>query len=76
MLDDAVEVLKMLPDEATNAAVIRDCFEGAIGGLVSHCGTSDGDIVNVPDHVLGNLRLKDAHHIIMEDGDHISPTHQ
>ena len=76
MLDDAVEVLKMLPDEATNATVLQDCLKGAVGGLVSCCGTSDGDIVDVWDRVLGNLWLKDVCHIIIEDGDSISPTHQ
>ena len=45
----------MLPDEAANAAVFRDCLKGAIGGLVSCCGTSDGDVVDVGDRVLGNL---------------------
>ena len=66
----------MLPDEVTNATVLRDCFEGAVRGLISHCGISDGDIVNVGDRVLGNLRLKDVRHIIVEDGDHVSPTHR
>ena len=65
----------MLPDKAVNAAVFQDCLEGAIGGLVSRCRTADGDIVDVGDHVLGNLQLKDVHHVIMEDGDCISPTH-
>ena len=55
MLDDAVEVLKVLPDKVADTAVLRDCLEGAVGGLVSHCGTSDGDIVNVEDHVLTPL---------------------
>ena len=66
----------MLPDEATNAAVLWNCFKGAVRGLVSCCGTSDGDIVNVGDHVLGNLWLKDVCHIVVEDGDHVSPTHR
>ena len=66
----------MLPDEAANAAVFRDCFEGAVGGLVSHCGTSDGDVVDVGDSVLGNLRLKDVRYVVVEDGDRISPTHR
>ena len=65
----------MLPDEVANAAVFQDCFEGAVGGLVSRCRTSDGDIINVEDHVLGNLQLKDVCHIVVEDGDRISPTH-
>ena len=76
MLDDVVEVLKMLPDEVTNATVLQDGLEGAIGGLVSHCGTSDGDVVDVGDHVLGNLWLKDVHYIVVEYGDSVSPTHQ
>ena len=66
----------MLPDEAANAAVFRDCLEGAVGGLVSHCRTSDGDIVDVGDSVLGNLWLKDVCYVVVEDGDRISPTHQ
>ena len=66
----------MLPDKATNAAVLWDCFEGAVGGLVSRCRTSDGDIVDVGDGVLWNLWLNDVHHVVMEDGDHVSPTHR
>ena len=66
----------MLPDEAANAAVLRNCFEGAIGGLVSRCRTLDGDIVNVGDRVLGNLWLKDVCHVVVEDGDRVSPTHR
>ena len=75
MLDNVVKVLKMLPNKVADAAVFQDCFEGAVGGLVSHCRTVDGDIVNVGDRVLGNVWLKDVHHVIMEDGDHVSPTH-
>ena len=66
----------MLPDKVANATVLWDCLEGAIGGLVSRCGTSYGDIVDVGDCVLGNLQLKDVCHVIVEDGDSISPTHQ
>ena len=76
MLDNAVEVLKVLPDEAADAAILWDCFEGAIRGLVSHCRTVNGYIVNVGDRVLANLQLKDVHHVIVEDGDSVSPTHQ
>ena len=68
--------MKMLPNEAADAAVLWDCLEGAVGSLVSRCGTSDGDIVDVGDCVLGNLRLKDVCHVIVEDGDSVSPTHQ
>ena len=66
----------MLPDEAMNAAVLQDCLEGAIRGLVSCCGPSDGDIIDVGDCVLWNLQLKDMCHIFMEDGDSTSPTHR
>ena len=65
----------MLPDKAANATVLQNCFEGAIRGFISRCGTSDGDIVNVGDRVLGNLRLKDVRHVVVEDGDCVSPTH-
>ena len=58
----------MLPNEAVDATVLKDGLKGAIGSLVSHCRTMHGDIIDVGDCVLGNLQLKDVHHIIMEDG--------
>ena len=71
-----VEVLEVLPDEVVNAAILQDGFEGAIGGLVCRCRATNGDIVDIGDHVLGNLQLKDVHYIVMENGDCISPTHR
>ena len=76
MLDDAVEVLEMLPDELVDPTVLWDCLKGAIGGLVSRCGTTNGDVIDVGDRVLRNFRLKDVHHVVVEDGDSISPTHR
>ena len=66
----------MLPDEVADTAVLRDCLEGAVGGLVSRCRTTNGDVVNVGDCVLGNLWLKDVRYVVMEDRDSVSPTHQ
>ena len=66
----------MLPDEAVDPAVLQDCLEGAVGGLVSRCGSTNGDVVNVRDCVLGNLQLKDVRYVVVEDGDSVSPTHQ
>ena len=66
----------MLPNTPANPTVLQDCLEGVIGGLVSRCGTMNGDIVDVGDRVLRNLQLKDVCHVVVEDGDSISPTHQ
>ena len=65
----------MLPNEAADAAVLQDGLEGAVGGLVSCCRTANGDIIDVGDRVLGNLQLKDVHHVVVEDEDSVSPTH-
>ena len=75
-LDDAVEVLKMLPNKAADAAVLRDGLKGAIGGLVSQCRTTNGDVVDVGDRILRNFQLKDVCHVFVKDGDSISPTHR
>ena len=66
----------MLPNKAVDAGILWDGFEGDVGGLVHRCGTTDGYIVDIGDHVLGNLWLKDMGYVVMEDGDCISPTHQ
>ena len=76
MLNDAVEVLKVLPNKAVDATILWDGFEGAIGGLVHHYGTTNGYVIDIGYGELGNLWLKDVHHIIVEDGDSVSPTHQ
>ena len=64
----------MFPNKVADAAVLWDGLGGAVGGLVSCCGTANGDVVDVGNHVLGNLWLKDVHHVVVEDGDSISPT--
>ena len=59
-----------------DTTVLQDCFKGAVRGLISHCGTVNGYIVDIGYGVLWNLWLKDVHHVIIEDGDSVSPTHQ
>ena len=59
-----------------DAVVLWDGLEGAISSSVSCCRTTNGDVIDVGDHVLGNLQLKDVHYVIVEDGDCVSPTHQ
>ena len=66
----------MLPDKVADATILQDCFEGAVRGLVSLSRTMNGYIVDVGDHVLGNLQLKGVYHVIVENGDCISPTHR
>ena len=46
-----------------------------IRGLVCCCRTVNGYVVNIGYGVLGNLRLKDVHRVVVEYGDCISPTH-
>ena len=66
----------MLPKKMADATVLWDGLKGAVSGLVSCCRTMNGDVIDVGDHVLGNLWLKDVHHIVVEDGDCVSPAHR
>ena len=75
MLDNAVEVLKMFPNEMADPAVFRNGFKGSIIALVCGHGTMDGYIVYVGYNELGNLQLKDMHNIIVEYWYFVSPTH-
>ena len=65
----------MLPDEVADAAILWDGFEGAIWGLLCHCGTVNGHIIDIGYGVLGNLWLKDVHYVVVKNGDCVSPTH-
>ena len=74
-LDDAVEVLKMLPDEAADTAVLWDCLEGAVLALIHSCGVADVHVVDVGNGELGNLWLKNMSNVIVENWNSIGPTH-
>ena len=75
MLDDVIEVLKMFPDEAVDAAVLQDCLKGAILAPVHSHRATDRDIVYVGNGELGNLWLKDMCDVIMEYQNSVGPAH-
>ena len=65
----------MLPDKVADAAVLRDCLEGAVQALIHRCGAVDGHIVDVGNGELGNLQLEDMCDVIVKNWNGVGPTH-
>jgi hypothetical protein len=65
-LYDSIEVLEVLPYEASNARILRDGLEGIIRLTILGARFFDYDIVDVEDGDVGDFRLKDVGDIIVE----------
>ena len=76
MLNDAIEVLEMFPNESSDARIFWDCLFFAVVLEISRCGSSYWYVVDVG---LCNMRYfgsEDVSHVIVKDGNRICPSHR
>ena len=75
MLDDSMDVLKVLPDKATNARVLGDSLLGTIREDVASVRSLDGNMVSEGLGQVRDLRSKNVGDIALEYGGGICPAH-
>jgi len=73
-MDDAVDVVEVLPNEASDAGILGDGFKLALGGLITRSRSLDGGVIDERFGDMGNLWLQDEGDITMEDGDGVGGT--
>jgi hypothetical protein len=56
-MEDAVDIVKVLPYKLAHLIVVRDHFESAVVGLVVSHGPLDTAIIHKGPHNIGDLRL-------------------
>ena len=44
-VDDSVDVIEVLPYEASDACILWDCFVNAFGHFIARCGAPNGCVV-------------------------------
>ena len=71
-----IDILKMLPNEAANSAILRNCLEGSIIVLIGRCGATNRHIIDIWNSIFWNFGLKDVGYIIMKYGNRIHPSHR
>ena len=73
-MQDAVDVLKVFPDEFADAGVLWNGLIITVVGLVTSCRSFDGSVVHECAGDVGDLRGKDEGDVVMEYGYCVSPT--
>ena len=75
MLHYLIDILEVLPNEAANSAVLRNCLEGTIIVLIGRCGSTNRHVINIRNSIFWNFGLKDVSYIVMKYGNRICPSH-
>ena len=72
----SIDILKMLPNEAANSAILQNCLKGSI--IVSICrrGAANRHIIDVWNSIFRNFGLKDVGYIVMKYGNRVRPSHR
>src|SRR5487761_1177110 len=73
-VEDAVYIVKVLPDEAAHLIVLGDCLESAVVGLVASRRPFDAAVVHKGPRDIGDLRLEDKGDVFVKDGTSIGPS--
>ena len=75
MLDDSVNILKVLLDKATNARVLRDSLVRTVREDIAGVRSLDGDIISEGLGQVRDFRSKNMGDIALEYGRGIHPAH-
>ena len=73
-VENAMYIVKMLPDEASYLGVSRDHLEPTILSFIMSRGPLDTGVVHKGLHGVQNLRFEDKSNVTMEDGHCPSPS--
>ena len=72
----SIDILKMLPNEATNSAILRNCLEGSIIVSIGRRGATNRHIVDIRNSIFWNFGLKDVGYVVMKYGNRVCPSHR
>jgi hypothetical protein len=72
-VENAMEVVEVLPNEASDARIFGDNLKGAILKLVASQQAFDGAVISKRESSVQNLRLENEGDIAMEDCHGIGP---
>ena len=72
----SIDILKMLPNEAANSAILQSCLEGSIIVSIGRCGAVNRHIIDIWNSIFWNFRLKDVGYVVMKYGNCVRPSHR
>jgi hypothetical protein len=73
VVEDAVEVEEMFPDELLYVGVLRDCLILSTINLILYCGPLDAAVIHIWPGDIGDLGLQKKCDVFMEDCPSIGP---
>ena len=72
----SIDILKMLPNEAANSAILWNCLKGSIVVSIGRHGATNRHVVDIRNSIFWNFGLKDMGYVIMKYGNRVRPSHQ
>ena len=72
----SIDILKMLPNEAANSAILRNCLEGSIVISIGRRGATNRHVVDIRNSIFWNFGLEDMGYVVMKYGNRIRPSHR
>ena len=72
----SIDILKMLPNEAANSAILRNCLEGSIIVSIGRRGAMNRHIIDIWNSIFWNFGLKDMGYVVMKYGNCVRPSHR
>ena len=72
----SIDILKMLPNEAANSAILRNCLKGSIIILIGRRGATNRHVVDIRNSIFWNFGLKDMSYVVVKYGNRIHPSHR
>ena len=72
----SIDILKMLPNEAANSAILQSCLEGSIIVSIGRRGAAYRHIIDIWNSIFQNFGLKDVGYVVMKYGNCVRPSHR
>ena len=72
----SIDILKMLPNEAANSAILWNCLEGSIIVLIGRHGATNRHVVDIWNSIFWNFGLKYVSYVVVKYGNCVRPSHR
>ena len=76
LLHYSIDILKMLPNEAANSAILRNCLKGSIIVLIGRRRATNRHVVDIQNSIFWNFGLKYVSYVVVKYGNCVRPSHR
>ena len=72
----SIDILKILPNEAANSAILQNCLEGSIIALIGRRGAVNRHVIDIQNSIFWSFRLKNVSYVVVKYQNCVCPSHR